>query len=331
LNASDPIAGATAAATEPARDARVPRRFTLHGLNNGLIFSATCRGVAFLPPSVSHAIGHVGTWIAWRTMAGTRAAVADNLSALFPDRTPAERERLALATLRSYARDVVDFLRALRAPQDEIDALFEYKPEYVQLFDGLMARGQGVILVTGHYGNWELGAVAMQRVFKMPLTIVAMTEASETVNDLRREIRESLGADTIEVRKSLDTALQIRKRLGENRMVAMLMDRHIGRDRVEVTFLGRRTWFLKAPAMMAYMSQAPLVPCFIERVGPRRFSVSPGEPIFVTRERPREEAMQIAAQAFAAQLEARIRRQPHYWYHFYRYWDAQRDDYGELA
>ena len=52
------------------------------------------------------------------------------------------------------------------------------------------------------------------------------------VNRLRREIRDRLGVDTIEVRKSLDTALQIRRRLADNRIVAMLMDRHLGRDRV---------------------------------------------------------------------------------------------------
>jgi KDO2-lipid IV(A) lauroyltransferase len=329
LNVSDPVAGATAAGED--RQEQVPRRWTLHGLNNGLIFWLTVRGVTVLPPAVSYAIGHVGTWIAWRLMKQTRAAVADNLSAVFPDRTREAREQMALETIRVYARDVIDFLRALRASQADIETLIDYKPEYVQLFDGLMARGKGVILVTGHYGNWELGGVAMQRLFKMPLTIVAMTEANETVNQIRRDIRESLGADTVEVRKSLDTALQIRKRLGDNRMVAMLMDRHMGRDRVAVTFLGRSAWFLKTPAMMAYMSDAPLVPCFIERTEGRRFHVSPGEPIFVTRDLPREEAIQRAAQAFAAQLEAKVRARPQHWYHFYRYWDAQRDDYGELA
>ena len=79
----------------------------------------------------------------------------------------------------------------------------------------------------------------MRRVFDLPLTIVAMAEASEEVNRIRREIRDRLGTDTIEVRKSLDTALQIRRRLADNRIVAMLMDRHLGRDRVEVSFLGR--------------------------------------------------------------------------------------------
>ena len=74
----------------------------------------------------------------------------------------------------------------------------------------------------------------------LPLTIVAMAEADPTVNRIRREIRDQIGADTIEVRQSLDTALQIRRHLGENRIVAMLVDRHYGRDRVAVTLFGRR-------------------------------------------------------------------------------------------
>ena len=86
----------------------------------------TCRGVSVLPRRVSYAIGDVGTWIAWRLMRGTRAALADNLSRDVSrrDRT-ATLERRARVTLRAYARDVVDFLRALRARPTEAQALFE--------------------------------------------------------------------------------------------------------------------------------------------------------------------------------------------------------------
>ena len=143
------------------------------------------------------------------------------------------------------------------------------------MFETLLAEGRGIILVSGHYGNWEIGSVLM-RVLNLPLTIVAMAEANPEVNRRRREMRDRLGADTIEVRKSLDTALQIRRRLGDNRIVAMLMDRHFGRDRVEVTLAGRRAWFLKTPALMGLLTGAPLVPCFIERTGPARFSASAG-------------------------------------------------------
>jgi len=157
----------------------------------------------------------------------------------------------------------------------------------------------------------------------LPLTIMARTESNADVNRLRRQIRDLLGVDTIEVRKSLDTALQIRRRLADNHVVAILMDRHLGRDRVEVRFLGRRAWFLKTAPLMGFMTGAPLVPCFIERMAPGRFRVRPGTPIEVARDRPREEAIAIAAQDFADQLSTRVRAHPEFWYHFYRYWDAQ--------
>ena len=305
------------------RQVPLPRRWTLHGLNNGLIFQLTCRGVAAFPPRLSYAIGHVGTWLAWRLMPVTRAAVADNLRAIFPDETAAQLERRALATLRAYARDVIDFLRALDATPDDAHALFEAREQDLELFRTLLARGRGIILVTGHYGNWEIGSVFMRKVFGVPLTVVAMAEANEEVNRIRHDIRQRLGTDTIEVRKSFDTALQIRRRLADNGIVAMLVDRHLGRDRVTVSFLGREAAFLGAPALMGYLADAPLVPCFIERLGTARYSVQPGEPIFVCRDLPREDAIRVATQQLAEQLERRVRANAHQWYHFYPYWKAQ--------
>jgi KDO2-lipid IV(A) lauroyltransferase len=281
--------------------------------------------VSRLPPSVSYAIGRAGTWLAWRLMRETRAAIADNLRAIFPDESERALERRARTTLASYAGDVIDFLLALKTPDRDLQRLFAYTPSDEKLFADLRAQGRGLILVSGHYGNWEAGGVFLRRIVKQRVAIVAMTEANAEVNRLRREIRELIGAETIEVGQSLDTALQIRRRLAENTIVPVLMDRHLGRDRVEVQFLGRRAWFLRTPALMGFMTGAPLLPCFMERAGPGRFEVHAGVQILVDRHRPRDEAIQAAAQGFADQLGARVRAHPEYWYHFYRYWDAQRD------
>ena len=315
---------AAAETTSVARGDLPSPRWTLHGLNNGYIFGATCRIVAALPRGLTYAIGDVSMWLGWRLMDQTRLAIADNLLAIVPDEPQAARERRALDTLRSYARDVIDFLHAIGATDAAQRELFDFRPEHLRLFETLLAQKRGIILVSGHYGNWEIGSVLM-RVFNLPLTIVAMAEANPEVNRRRREMRDSLGVDTIEVRKSLDTALQIRRRLADNRIVALLMDRHFGRDRVAVTLAGRRAWFLKTPALMGLMSGAPLVPCFIERTGRARFSAQPGEPIFVATDLPREEAIRRATQQFADQLSARLQAHPDYWYTFYRYWDSQRD------
>src|SRR5947208_7646868 len=126
LNASEPSASAASDLPSGPRDSR-PRAWTLHGLNSGVIFRATCRGVAILPRRVSYAIGVVGTWLAWRLMPRTRAALVDNLRAVFPNAADAELRRHALSTFRAYARDVIDFLDALRAPKASLAGVFEFR------------------------------------------------------------------------------------------------------------------------------------------------------------------------------------------------------------
>ena len=134
----------------PERAAAPPRRWTLHGLNNGVIFWLTCRLVAVLPRRMSYGIGHVCTWLAWRLMRDTREAVADNLRPIFPDENDRQLQRRALTTLRAYAQDVVDFLRALAASPEEAREIFEAREQDRALFRDLLARGRGIILVTGH-------------------------------------------------------------------------------------------------------------------------------------------------------------------------------------
>jgi lauroyl/myristoyl acyltransferase len=323
---------APSVAALPAADGApaTPRKWTLHGLNNGVIFSLTYSLARTLPRSVSYALGDLFTWIAWRTLRQTRAALADNLAPLLPRDDRASLERRGLKTLRCYARDVVDFLRALDRRHHDPRQAFEMIEQYPQLIANLRARGNGIILVTGHYGNWEVGSILVREVLKLPLTIVAMAEASPEVNRIRRVIREEIGAETIEVRQSLDTALQIRRHLAANTIVAMLVDRHYGKDRVPVTLFGRQAWFLRTPFLLALATGAPLLPCAIERIAPGRFRALVTEPIFVSKDVPRDEALAQAAQLVADAIEARVREHPEYWYHFYRYWDAQLDEYEGL-
>jgi hypothetical protein len=163
----------------------------------------------------------------------------------------------------------------------------------------------------------------MTRVMLLPLTIVGMAEANPEVNRLRREIRDRLGVDTIEVRQSLHTALEIRRRLSDNGIVAMLMDRHLGRDRVQVTLLGRPAWFLRTPALMGYLSGAPLMPCFIHRTeSDPAFSIFLGDPSW-SRPIGRATKPFSRPRSVCRSAERTDPAASRCWYQFYRYWDAQ--------
>lgn len=306
----------------------VPRRWTLHGLNSGGVFGFTYHGVRVLPRVVSYAIGHVGSSIVARANPESTGALIDNLRAVFPGARDRELRRHAVQVYRSYTRDVIDFIHALDAPDP--GALFEYAGDAKERVTRMQARGRGVLLVSGHFGNWEAGGVLMSRCLDLPLTVVAMREASEAVNRIRRQVRDRLGIETIEVRQSLDTPLRIRAALAQNRFVAMLVDRHVGRDRIGVSLLGRHAWFLRTPFTISALTGATIVMCSIERRGPLQFYARLGPEIVVDPARPREEAVQWAAQQVADQLSDAVRMRPDAWYQFYRYWDAQRDDYTGL-
>jgi lauroyl/myristoyl acyltransferase len=266
----------------------------------------------------------------WRRMSASTAAVADNLQAVFPGETAVALRRRALDVYRSYTRDAVDFLKAVSASDARVQRMFEIASPRLAALKALHDQGRGIILVTGHHGNWEAGSVMMARFLRLPLTIVAMREANPEVNRIRQRIRDLIGVEAIEVRQSFDTPLQIRRALAQNRFVALLVDRHLGRDRVAVTFLGRTAWFLRTPIVLASLTGAPLVPCFIRRIGAGRFAAVPGRPVVVQDDVARDVAIQHAAQDIADQLAEQVRAHPECWYHFYRYWDAQRDDYAGL-
>jgi KDO2-lipid IV(A) lauroyltransferase len=298
-----------------------PVRWHAGALNNGLVFGTACQIVTHAPRAVTHFIGRVGAWMSYELMREGTSALLDNLRVVCPGASEPERRRIARLTYHSYVRDTIDFIRSLTMSRD--DMLKLVTQDGTDRFDELLANGRGVIAVNGHFGNWEIGGVALRLLRGTPLTVVGKAEVSPVVMRFRRRMRESLGIETLEIGQMLGAALQIRRLLAENGVVALLLDRHLGRDRVEVLFFGKRTWFLRTPALIASLSGAPFLPCYMIRQPDDRFLVACGTPIWVDAALEPEEGVRQATQAFATDLEGRIRTHPHLWYQFYSYWKNQ--------
>lgn len=296
-------------------------RWHPRGLNNGLIFGLAHRGVATLPTWMAYSLGRLGSTLAYRFQKAGRRALVENFRGIFPEKSESELEALALKTYRSYARDVVDFMRSLSKSPDEL--LSEIRLVDRRALDEAMAGGRGAVSVSAHFGNWELGGVLLRRITNHPLAVIVMREPDEDVHQRRFDIRASVGIETIEVREQLDTALRVRARLQQNHVIGFLIDRYLGKDYVPVTFFGRQAYFLRSPALMAHFADAPLVPTFVYRDDDGRLAVESGPIVRVGREGPRDERIQQATQAVAAVIEAQIRARPHCWYQFYPFWAAQ--------
>ncbi len=301
-----------------------PPRWHPRGLNNALIFGATYHGVSRLPRWMTYSMGHVGAWVAYHLQTTGRRSLIENLRVVRPGAPEADLERLALTTYRNYARDVIDFLRSLSRRPEQLQAMIGRQD--TASFDDAMRAGRGVLGVSAHFGNWEIGGVFLRQLTSHGLSVVAMREPSDSVTRRRREFRASLGIGTIEVRQSLETGLRIREHLARNEVVALLVDRHVGRDRVAVTFFGRRAYFLRTPALVASWTGAPLVPMAVFRLPDGRFAIESGPVIRVDSDGDRHAAIAGATQAVARFFEARIASHPESWYQFYPFWATQDDD-----
>ena len=293
-------------------------RWHLHGWNTARVVSLARWGIAHFPRPLSDGIGHVGSWLAFHAMKKATAALMDNQRVVAPELGKRDLRALALRTYRSYASEQADLFRSLVMKPRDLRSFISPRSE----FDPVRVDDGGTLVVTGHLGNVELAGVLLRALFDYPLTAVVLPERDPRVNEVRREIRAAFGIESLEVGGGVDTALRIRRLLAENRVVALLADRALGRDRVEVEFFGRRTGFLRSPALMGYLTGAPLVPSFILRQPDGGYAGFASDPIHVAQTGDRDTNVQTAMQVFASALEKQVKAYPHLWYQFYPYWGA---------
>ncbi len=286
----------------------VTARWQSGGFNNRWVFRLSDIGCRLFSRGALYTIADsLMEWYEGR-QPGTADALADNLSKAFPALSRREAERLASATLRNYARGVVDYLRGGRDPAIVVPA--GDADEIVASLTG------GAILVTAHMGNWEVGGTYLGRTVG-PHWIVAFPERDAGVESFRRERRSASGHSTLNVGMGVEGMMRLRHALEAGERMVVLVDRAVGRDAVEVTFVGRRANFLKSPAVFSLLTGAPIVPVAVLCTGPGRYAAHVGRP-YRTEECGSEPgaAMQRAADFFSGLLE----RHPDQWYNFFRYW-----------
>ena len=150
--------------------------------------------------------------------------------------------------------------------------------------------------------------------------VVGQPELDPNVQEMRRELRERLGVESIDIGTSMATAFKVRAAVDRGRAVALLVDRAYPEDQVIVPFFGRPTPFLRSPALLARFCGCDILPGFFLRNPDGTYFNVWGEPLRsdITLS-PEEDALRIMSRV-AADLERVIRRHPTQWFNFYRFW-----------
>ena len=282
-------------------------------------FIATVIGfcVSRLPRRVSLVIGGcLGTLVFWFA-SQQRKLASEHLrcSLLLSDKRRVRT--IAKQCFQNLGKTVVEFMRFPRLDKQQIRRYV--KLEGVEHVERALAEGKGAIILTGHFGNWELLAASISATIA-PLTPIVRELRSPRLNALVSRYRERAGYTTIDRDTGIRHALRCLKR---NELLGIVADVDTTVSGVFVDFFGRRAYTPYSPIAIALKTGAAILPSFIIRQpdGSHRAIIEP--PLVLKRTYVKEKDLVINTQRFTKIIESYIRAYPAQWIWMHRRWKTQ--------
>jgi len=249
-----------------------------------------------------------------------RAIGVDNLRQAFGDQyTPVEREAIIGRVYLHFCMMLMEILHIPRKlhPSTWRDRITLVGHERV--LDRLL-RGGPLIMLTGHFGNWEMAGYLFG-VFGFPPNSVARTLDNPYLDAYLRTFRERTGQKMIPKKGGYDQMLEVLRTGG---VLSFLADQDAGERGMFVDFFGRPASTHKAIAILALEHQAPVVVGYARRIGPGfRYEVGCTELFDPSEFTGTAQDAQILTQRYTTALETIIRRDPEQYLWLHRRWKHQ--------
>lgn len=279
-----------------------------------LVVRALIAAVRVMPDWLVHAVGGGLGFAFYAFDRGHRRIAERNLATAFPVRTADERRAIARSAFRHFGHLLFELLKFSTLSTDEMIARSEFEGD--ERVHQAYAQGKGVLFFTGHFGFWELHAMAHAVRFE-PVGVLARALDNARLNALLEQIRQRTG-NTVIYRQG--TIRRVMRMLHERHGVALLIDQHIhGRDATYVDFFERPAATTSVLAALALRTGAPVVPVFALPLGRGRYRMIYEHPV-EPRSGETEEAVRQFTQRCTDVLEMYVRRHPELWLWMHRRW-----------
>lgn len=292
-----------------------------HGAQHALV-RAAAGALAALPPPAA-----LGAGAALGALAGAlglrRGVARANLAIAFPELGREARDAILAAHYRELGRVLAEYPRLGARARPGAGAVAAVHGE--EHLEAAAAAGRGAILMSGHYGNFELMAAHLGH--RHPMAVVTRRLRNPAVDRWLTARRREAGLGTI---PSETGVRDIYAALGAGRFVAMLADQDARRHGVFVPFFGRPASTAIGPARIALATGAPIIMGFNVRGPDGRHTIHVEPPLTAEEPRSPDAAWRLTAR-HAAHLEAWVRRHPEQWFWLHRRWKTAAPDPSPVA
>ena len=242
----------------------------------------------------------------WRCAAGRRAIVHQNLCMVLG--TSTAQGSMSREVFRNFGRYLVEFfaIHTIRHPEVTLDGL--------QHLEDARHRQRGVIALTAHLGNWEMGAIMIRRM-GVPTTVVAWPHGTSDMDRLFNQQRARCEINVIPM--GADAARASLQCLRDGHLLGLLGDWEFTDHGLTLPVFERPVRLPRGPALLSLRSQAPVVPTFLIREGRWKFRLCFEPAIWPDPQGAEEPSIRRMTQRYARVLERYIQRFPEQWLMFH--------------
>ncbi|MBI3765706.1 MAG: lysophospholipid acyltransferase family protein [Ignavibacteriales bacterium] len=271
--------------------------------------------VLALPLKSAQRLGSFIGWLAYILLSSRRHIALDNLQHAFPEKSEAERRAIALGSFRNYGITLMELLWLPNLDDTQLRKLIT--PANLEVIEQGYSRGKGMVMLSGHFGNWELIAFGMAYLSGHPFTIIVQTQSNRLVDEVINRHRCLLGNTVIPMGMSVREIIKTLQNCG---IVAIAPDQSGPMEGVFIEFFGRRVATHQGPAAFALRSGAPMQIGFIIRRSDGTYEVILEDIRTADLHGNTEANILELTRRHTAILERYIRRYPDHWLWMHRRW-----------
>jgi KDO2-lipid IV(A) lauroyltransferase len=272
-----------------------------------------------LPRSWALAVGEGMGLLAYYLRGRWRKVGHRNLTLVFPTLTPRERRSLLKRSFRNLGRLLGEFSQFPRLTHETIRALVAY--EGLEHYERARAQGRGVLILTAHFGAWELSAFA-HALYGYPMAVLVRPLDNPRLDRFIETYRTLSGNRLIPKREA---ARHILRALRKGETIGILMDTNTQpHEGLFCDFFGQPACTSPLIARLALRTGAPVIPGFLIWDERRRMHIlhfDPPVPLIRTGDRERD--AQLNTEHFNRILESFIRRYPDHWLWIHKRWHTR--------
>lgn len=244
-----------------------------------------------------------------------KETVLENLKTAFPEYDEKKIKKIALGTYRSFLITLMEILYLPSLDREGIkNFLFS---DYNDVVTDAFSRNKGLILLSGHFGNWEYLAMSMAVKVSIPFTVIVKDQRNGFVSKWLNAMRTKYNNKIVLLGPSIR---QIYKELKEKNIVALVADQRGDASGLRVSFFNKQTALNSGPALLSLKTGAPIAYGLAIRQPDYSYKTIVEEISLENLPENEAEKVKEITQRHTAFLEKYIRLYPEQWLWMHKIW-----------